>query len=69
MIVKIFQSILVAIVVFLACIFLGGLLELINIDFVEYIGEFIQKFALVFAIIAGLWFYFGNPRGKRLILL
>ena len=61
---KIMLAVLVAIIVYIACIGIGMLLGAMNVAIAATVGAFITRFATAIAIIAGLWYYFagaGNP--------
>lgn len=58
---------IVAIVVYLICIFVGGLFAAMNVPIAATVGDFLVRFATVIAILAGLWRYFGagNPFNRN----
>lgn len=59
-------ALLVAIIVYLACIFIGGLLAAMNVAIAATVGDFLVRFAAAIGVLAGLWRYFaaGNPFTK-----
>lgn len=58
MISRILLSILVAIIVTLACILLGAILISLQVSIAVTIGDFLKHFSSVIGILAGLWYFF-----------
>lgn len=51
----------VAVVAFLICVFVGGvLLVSLGVPVVVKVGEFLKQYAAVIATLAGLWFFFAG---------
>lgn len=66
MIRKIVLAVIVAVVVTLACILLGNLLQALEVKVAVTVGEFLEHYAGVFGVLAGLWHYFtGSPTLPR----
>lgn len=61
---RIVTAIVVAIVVGLACLFIGGLLATLNVPPAEFAGNFLSRYAWVIGIAVGLLYGFfgGNLR-------
>jgi len=55
---KIAQAILVAVVVGLALLFLGMILDSLKVPILETIGSFLASWCWVIGVIAGLWYLF-----------
>lgn len=53
-------ALIVGIVVFLACLLVGGLLATIPVPFVVTVGTFLKTWASVFGLLAALWYFFTN---------
>ena len=49
---KILYALAVAVAVYIICVFFGGLLVLIAIPVVAYVGNFIKEWATAFAVLA-----------------
>ena len=66
MIGKIVLAVVVAVVVTLACILLGGILETLKVAIAVTIGNFLQSYAGVIGVLSGLWFFFAGwtPRPR-----
>lgn len=61
---KIVLSVVVAVIVTLACVLIGGILKDLTVSFATTIGDFLVKYASVLGILSGLWYYFsGGFRG------
>lgn len=58
MIGRIVLAVVVGIVVFLVCIFLGGLLAGIGISWVASTGSFLKEWAALIGLLAALWHFF-----------
>jgi hypothetical protein len=62
---KIALAVVVGVIVFLACILLGGLLVTLKVDFAVTIGNFLKQYAGVIGLLAAIWHYFaGSPLGR-----
>lgn len=62
MLTRIGLALLAAVATYLACIFLGGLIALINVPVAEFIGHFIVTFAVALSVLAALAAFFGALR-------
>lgn len=60
MITRIVLAVVVGIVVFLVCTFLGGLLASVAISWVAAIGAFLKAWASLLGLLAALWHFFGG---------
>lgn len=58
MIQRLVLSVVVAVVVTLACALLGGILVSLDVAIAVVIGHFLQQYAGVLGVLAGIWFYF-----------
>ena len=62
---KVVLACVVAALVYLACVFVGGvLLESTGVPIVDRIGAFLAQFATLFALLAGLWYFFRGSLGS-----
>ena len=57
---KIVIACVVGIVVFLACILVGGLLVTTTVPFVVTVGNFLQDYAGLLGLLAALWHFFAG---------
>ena len=64
MIKKLILAVVVAVVVTLACILLGGILDLLKVQIAITIGDFLKSYGAVFGTLSGLWFYFAGGFNK-----
>lgn len=55
---KLLVFVVVAVITYLVCVFVGGLLVALNVSVASYVGAFLKEFASVIAILAGLWYAF-----------
>ena len=60
MIRKLILAVVVAVVVTLACILLGGILDSLKVQIAITIGDFLKSYGAVIGVLAGLWFYFAG---------
>jgi hypothetical protein len=60
MIARIVLAVVVGVVVFLVCTFVGGLLVTIAISWVAAVGSFLVKWASLLGLLAALWRFFGG---------
>lgn len=51
-------ALVAAIVVWLICVFIGGLIQQMNVPIAAFVGAFLEKYAVVLAILAFLWTFF-----------
>ena len=58
MLTRIILAIIVGAVVWLLCLFGGGLLATLAIPPIVFIGKFLAQWAYVIGVIAGLWYFF-----------
>jgi uncharacterized membrane protein YvlD (DUF360 family) len=57
---RIVQAILIAVVVGLVCILLGGILVTLKVPIAVTVGGFMEEWGWVIGVVFGLWFYFGG---------
>lgn len=57
---RIVMAVIVGIVVYLACILIGGLLVTTAVPFVVTVGSFLERFAGLLGLLAALWHFFAN---------
>ena len=60
MLIRILRAVIIAVVVGLACILLGVVLESINVPPAEAVGGFLTTYAWAIGILAGLWAFLGG---------
>lgn len=60
MIARIVIAVIVGIVVFLICTFVGGLLASVGISWVASTGAFLKAWASLLGLLAALWHFFGG---------
>jgi hypothetical protein len=61
---KIVLACVIAVLVFLACTFVGGvLLASVPVSFIAKTGAFLAQYAQLFALVAGLWYFFRGSLG------
>lgn len=58
MIQKLALSVVVAVVVTLGCILLGGLLNDVRVAVAATIGSFLEAYSAALGILAGIWYFF-----------
>ncbi len=58
MIQKLILSVVVAVVVTLACILLGDILHALTVSVAVTVGDFLKTYGAVLGILAGLWYFF-----------
>lgn len=65
-------ALVVAVIVYLVCVFIGGLVAQMNVPIAAYVGHFLETFAVVLAVIAFVWYFFAGsgyvwpwPSGRR----
>ena len=56
---KLIQSVVVAVVVTLACYLLGAILITLSVEIAVTIGEWLKQYGAVLGVLAGLWHFFG----------
>lgn len=57
---RIVLAVVVAVVVTLACILVGGLLAALTVPVATTVGNFLKTYATVIGILAGLWHFFSG---------
>lgn len=57
---KLILAVVVAVVVTLGCILLGGILITLKLDIAITIGDFLKNYGAVLGVLAGLWYAFGG---------
>jgi len=60
MLARIIQAVVVAAVVFLACILLGAILGQLGIPIASTVGGFLSQYAVAIGVLAGLWHFFAG---------
>lgn len=60
MISKLILAVVVAVVVTLACILVGGILITLTVSVAVTIGKFLKDYAGVLGVLAGLWHFFAG---------
>ena len=58
MISRVVLSVVVAVVVTLLCILLGGILASLGIPIAETVGSFLETYGPALGVLAGLWYFF-----------
>lgn len=58
MIRKLMLAVVVAVVVTLACVLLGTILQSLTVAVAVTIGDFLKTYAAVLGVLAGLWWFF-----------
>jgi hypothetical protein len=53
-------AVIIAVVVTLACILLGGILVTLKVGIAVTVGDFLQSYGAVLGVLAGLWYFFTN---------
>jgi len=57
---RIILSVIVAVVVTLACYLVGAILTTLRVDIAVTIGVFLQSWGSVIGILSGLWYFFSG---------
>lgn len=57
---KIVLAVVVAVVVTLACILVGGILISLEVAIAVTIGDFLKSYSGVLGVLAGLWYFFAG---------
>lgn len=57
---RIVLSVVVAVVVTLACLLVGGILETLGVAVATTIGAFLRGYSSVIGVLAGLWYMFAG---------
>ena len=55
---KLVLAVVVAVVVILGCILVGGLLIAVNVSVAVVVGGFLKTYATAIGILSGLWYFF-----------
>lgn len=58
MIGRVVLAVVVAVVVTLLCILLGGILATLGIPIAVTVGNFLEKYGPAIGVLAGLWYFF-----------
>ena len=66
MLIRILRAAIVAVVVYLVVILLAMLLSALNLPVVEVVGEWLDRFAVVLAVLAFVWVFLGGSTGITL---
>jgi hypothetical protein len=57
---KLILSVIVAVVVTLACILLGAVLITLKVDIAVTVGEWLKQYGGVLGVLSGLWYFFAG---------
>lgn len=57
---RVVLAVIVAVVVTLACILLGGILASLEVKVAVKVGNFLESYGGVIGVLAGLWHFFGG---------
>lgn len=57
---KLVLAVVVAVVVTLACILVGGILIALKVAIAVTIGDFLKDYSGVLGVLAGLWYFFAG---------
>lgn len=57
---KIILSVVVAVIVTLACYLLGAILDSLGVQIAVTIGDWLSKYGSVLGILSGLWYFFSD---------
>lgn len=57
---RIVLAVVVAVIITLACVLVGGILITVNISLAGTVGSFLKTYSGVLGILGGLWFYFAR---------
>lgn len=60
MINKLVLAVVVAVVVTLACVLVGGILQSLSVSVATTVGNFLVKYSYALGVLAGLWYYFAG---------
>ena len=55
---RIVLAVVIAVIVTLACILLGGILVTLKVEVAKTVGDFLQTYGAVIGVLAGLWYFF-----------
>ena len=55
---RIILSVVVAVVITLACYLLGSILDTLKVQIAITIGDFLKNYGGVLGVLAGLWYFF-----------
>lgn len=59
------KSVVVAVVVTLACLLLGAILAALKVDVAVTVGDFLRQYSAVIGVLAGLWHFFTGSNWPR----
>lgn len=57
---KIVLAVVVAVIVTLGCMLIGGILITLSVAVAVTVGQFLKDYGTVIGVLAGLWFFFSN---------
>ena len=60
MLTKIILACVAAVIAFLVCVFVGGLLATTGIPIAVFIGTFLKEYATLVSILVFLWYFFAG---------
>lgn len=55
---RIVLAVVVGVVVTLACVLIGSILDALSVQIAVTIGDFLRRYSGVFGVLAALWFFF-----------
>lgn len=55
---RIVLAVVIAVIVGLLCVLLGGVLITLNVPIAETVGGWLKQYGLVLGVLAGLWYFF-----------
>lgn len=64
-VVRIILAVIVAIAVWLACLFLGVVLGTLNVPLTDAIASFLTHWGWTIGVLAGLWYFFTGQTWPR----
>jgi hypothetical protein len=60
MLTKIILACVAAVVAFLICVFVGGLLATTGVPIAVFVGGFLKEWATLISILVFIWYFFGG---------
>lgn len=55
---KLILAVVVGVVVYLICVFVGSILVALGVPIADTVGGFLQQFAVVIGFLAAIWYFF-----------
>ena len=53
-------SVVVAVIVTLACVLLGAILKSLDVAIAITVGDFLAKYSAALGVLSGIWYFFSN---------